>query len=85
MTGIYMRVRRDGSWQNIDIAELTQDELTAVFEPATKERVIMFLAAVTKWMRDNLVPVPAIEMIGSYDSTTGKTIDYTSNPSSEAK
>lgn len=57
MTGIYMRVLRDGKWQSLDIAELTQDELTAVFEPASKERVIMFLAAVTKWMREHLVEV----------------------------
>lgn len=55
VTGIFMRVHRAGSWQNIDIVDLTKDELTAVFEPATKERVILFLAAVTKWMRENLV------------------------------
>lgn len=55
VTGIFMRVYRNGKWQNLDIAELTHDELTRVFEPATKERVIQFLAAVTLWMREHLV------------------------------
>jgi hypothetical protein len=56
MTGIYMRVKRDDKWQSLDIAELTEEELREAFKEADKDRVLMFLAAVTKWVRENLVP-----------------------------
>jgi hypothetical protein len=54
MTGIFMRVRRDGRWQNLDIVELSQEELSTVFEDTPKDQVIMFLAGVTKCMRENI-------------------------------
>ena len=40
VTGIYMRARRDGKWQSLDIAELTRDELTETFRASDKDRVI---------------------------------------------
>jgi hypothetical protein len=55
-----MRARRDGKWQSLDIAELTREELTETFKAADKDRVIMFLAAVTQWMRENLVEAPSL-------------------------
>jgi site-specific recombinase XerD len=55
MTGIYIRVKRDGKWQSLEIEQLSQEELVEVFKDADKERVILFFAAVTKWMREHLI------------------------------
>ena len=54
MTGIYIRVKRDGKWLNMEIEYLTEAELRTNFENSDKDRVIMFFAKVTEWMRDNV-------------------------------
>lgn len=52
MSGIYLRVYRDGKYQSLDIVELTEVELTAAFAREKKETVIKFLAAVCKQIRE---------------------------------
>jgi hypothetical protein len=59
MTGAYVRVIRDGRWQNIEFDQLTDEELDA-FEARTRDlgtvagegwKWAKFLA---KWIRDNV-------------------------------
>ena len=55
MTGMYVRVKRDGNWKNVELEYLTEAELRTCFEHADKDRVILFLAGITKWMREHLI------------------------------
>jgi hypothetical protein len=54
MTGIYIRANRGGKWVSVEIESLSEAELREAFETADKDRVIVFFAAVTKWMRENI-------------------------------
>ncbi len=52
-TGAFVRVERDGKWQNIEIDQLTDDELIDFAEkhPHVGWKWAMVLA---KWIRDNV-------------------------------
>jgi hypothetical protein len=59
MTGYFIRVQRDGDWQNIEIDQLTDEELGVFF--ATKRGVedSQWAIALAKWIRDNVKEGPA--------------------------
>ena len=39
----------------MELEYLTEAELRTCFEHADKDRVILFLAGITKWMREHLI------------------------------
>jgi len=53
MTGAYVRIKRDGKWQSIEIEELTEDELDifSASQPGDGWKWAKFLA---KWIRENI-------------------------------
>lgn len=58
MTGAYVRVQRDGRWENVEIDQLTYDELTEFFERCEPERRTMWARFLAVWIRDNVVVEP---------------------------
>ena len=52
LTGIFIRALRDGHWESIDIATLTEIEMRDAFALMPKERVIVYTAALAKHIRD---------------------------------
>jgi hypothetical protein len=56
MTGFYVRICRDGKWQAIDVAEMTDDELEKFFDAQglTPERLAAWARSLAKWIRDNV-------------------------------
>lgn len=55
ITGIYVRIQRDGRWEPIDIAALTDAELDAFFSAADPDRSRKFALGLAKWIRDHVV------------------------------
>jgi hypothetical protein len=51
-TGAYLRIQRAGKWVNVDIVEMTEDEILAVFSPDRAAKWIVFLV---KWIREHVV------------------------------
>jgi len=57
MTGLYLRVLRDGKWQNIEMDEMTNEELNALQEERLANmdnRGWAFAVALAKWIRENV-------------------------------
>ena len=56
-TGAYLRIERDNEWVNIEIDQLTDDELDSLAKDQPGEGWVWakFLAA---WIRDTLVEAP---------------------------
>lgn len=50
-TGAYLRIRRDGKWVNVDIVDMTEDEIRAAIQP---DRAILWVIFLVKWIRDNV-------------------------------
>jgi hypothetical protein len=57
MTGSFVRIRRGDAWANVEIDQLTDEELDRFFKknPADAERWAKLLAA---WIRDNCKSEP---------------------------
>ena len=55
-TGMYIRTLRDGKWQNLDIAELTDSELDQL-EEQQPFRGWLWTKALARWIRDNVQEV----------------------------
>ena len=53
MTGAYLRVKRDGSWTNVEVDQLTNDELDKL-ELDQPERGWLWAKYLAKWIRDNV-------------------------------
>ena len=51
MTGAYVRILRDGKWDNIEIDQMTDEELDQFLKPDDSKRWAVFLA---KWIRDHV-------------------------------
>ena len=43
MTGAYLRVRREGTWQNVEIEYLSDGERQELFKEASNEEVLKWL------------------------------------------
>lgn len=54
MTGAYVRVFRDGRWENVQIDQLTDDELDQL-EKDQPERGWVWAKFLAKWIRDNVI------------------------------
>lgn len=54
VTGIYLRIQRDGRWENLDIAELTDEELRAFFGTLSDADHVKWHVGLVKWIRDNV-------------------------------
>ena len=53
MTGTYVRIERDGKWRNIEIEQLTDDELES-FAKEHPESGWKWAKFLVKWIRDNV-------------------------------
>jgi hypothetical protein len=51
MTGAYLRVERDGEWQNVEVEHLTEDELKANFLTRTPEELVSWLNMTCAFLR----------------------------------
>ena len=54
-TGFYIRFERDGKWQNLDIADLTNEEFRQFLQSHTSEEARNWAIAFHKWIIDNVV------------------------------
>jgi hypothetical protein len=55
MTGLFIRIYRDDSWQDLEIDELTDDELEGLRGRSPFEGW-PWAIALAKWIRDNVNP-----------------------------
>ena len=53
MTGAFVRIKRDGKWQNIEIDQLTDNELESFFLEHP-EAGLKWAIVLAKWIRDNV-------------------------------
>jgi hypothetical protein len=53
MTGAYVRIERDGRWQNIELDQLTEAELGA-FATAHPEDADKWLTFLVRWVRERV-------------------------------
>lgn len=51
MTGAYLRVERDGEWQNVEVEHLTEDELKAKFLTRSPEELVSWLNMTCSFLR----------------------------------
>jgi hypothetical protein len=54
MTGIYVRVRRDGAWQNLEFDQLSDAELTAFAASQPVEKGWPWACTLAAWIRDHV-------------------------------
>ena len=52
MTGLYLRIKRDGKFHNLEIEHLTPEELALVFKDRPSDELINWLKALTKVIAD---------------------------------
>jgi hypothetical protein len=57
MTGSYVRVQRDGHWQNVEIDQLTDAELDA-FAATQPERGWAWAKFLSRWIREHVTEAP---------------------------
>jgi len=57
MTGFFVRICREGNWQPIDIAEMTDAELDDYFATIGPDRAAAWAKALAKWIRENVKTV----------------------------
>ena len=50
-TGIFVRIEREGKFQNLDITELTNSEIENLFEDKDKHDVLQWLIAMIELVR----------------------------------
>ena len=53
ITGIFVRVERDGKWQSLDVAQLTPEELET-FANQHPHHGWNFAKALVKWIQENV-------------------------------
>lgn len=58
MTGFCVRISRAGTWQALDIAELTDNELQAFFEEQGEAKLTRWAKGLAAWIRDNVKAEP---------------------------
>lgn len=54
MTGFYLRVKRNGEYVNLDIAEMTDQELQDFAMSQPVNRGWTWAIALAQWIRDNV-------------------------------
>lgn len=58
MTGFYVRVQRDGAWQNLEFDQLTDAELEAFVAAQPVERGWRWAVALARWIREYVQAPP---------------------------
>ena len=53
LTGIFVRIKRDGQFKNLDVGGLTDDELEGFFAEVNVGVARRWAIALAKWIRDN--------------------------------
>lgn len=55
-TGYVVRICRDGKWQAVDVAEMTDAELEEFFDSAklSGERLAAWVQALARWIREHV-------------------------------
>ena len=53
-TGYFVRAKRDGKWQSLDIVELTDDELDAFERCQAPDKGWQWAKALAGWIRDHM-------------------------------
>ncbi len=51
-SGIYVRVKRDNEWRNLNIFELSPEELDEVFKGRSAEELIRWIKAILKVIQE---------------------------------
>jgi hypothetical protein len=51
-TGAFVRIQRDGKWVNLDIVDLTEDEIKRAI---TVDRAILWVIFLVKWIQEHVV------------------------------
>ncbi len=51
-SGMYVRTKRDDKWQNLDIFELSPEELNKLFEARSAEELIRWIKAILKVVQE---------------------------------
>jgi hypothetical protein len=54
MTGIFVRVQRDGRWQTLEIDELSDEEICTVLEARPAEELVRWIVVLAGWIRDHV-------------------------------
>lgn len=54
ITGFFVRVQRDGRFQNLDVAELTDNELDAFFRGRDADSLLRWVVGLAAWIRGNV-------------------------------
>ncbi len=57
MTGIYVRAQRDRKWQNVEVEELTDEELREFFAGRKEAELTRWCCVLAGWIRDNAAAV----------------------------
>ena len=52
MTGIFLRVKRDGKFHNVEVEHLTPEELDLIFKDRPSDELINWLKSLTKVIAD---------------------------------
>ena len=52
LDGVYFRIKRDGSWQNVCFSDLTEQEMDDVMEGRTKEWLYNMCKILGKTIKD---------------------------------
>jgi hypothetical protein len=51
-TGFYLRVKRDGRFQSLDIAELSPDEITATMGNIGESRLLSWVISLAQFIKE---------------------------------
>lgn len=51
MTGAYLRVERDGKWQNVEVEHLTEEELKEKFLKREPEELVNWMSMLCGYLR----------------------------------
>lgn len=70
MTGAYLRVERDGKWENIEVEHLTDEEREEIFTHREPEELVRWLNLVCKELKviDDTLKEIAEEKVNSMKS-----------------
>lgn len=52
MTGTYVRIERDGKFENIEVEKLTEEELELFFKDKDKEELLRWLKFTLRYIRE---------------------------------
>ena len=52
MTGMYLRVRRDNKWHNLEVEHLTPEELELIFNDRLPDELVNWIKALSKVIAD---------------------------------